>query len=173
MTAGETGRNDGLDRLVQELKSDRDLFARLSSDPAGTVMGLDYLNENQKTLVRLVSPDDLVSIDIHGPADEPACALSCGASCGGSCGATCGASCGGSCGGSCGASCGGSCGASCGASCAGSCGVSGILSPTADMLTSSDYRDMPTPELIELIETRITEFKPFSRRLVDLPDTTA
>jgi hypothetical protein len=163
--------SDGLDRLIEELKSNGELFARLSTDPAGTVNELDYLNENEKALVGVVSPKDLVSIDMHRAGDEVACALSCGMSCGGSCGGTCGASCGASCGGSCAASCGGSCGASCGASCGGSCGVSGILSPTADMLAAPEA-EMDSAELIGVIKQQIAEFKPFARRPLDLPDST-
>jgi hypothetical protein len=126
----------GIDRLVEALREDAELFHQLSLKPREAMRALDYLSPGEKRLVELLDPKDLVTL---GPFRTPggdieACGASCGATCAGSCGASCGASCGGSCGGSCGASCVGSCVGSCAGSCVASCVASGAMPGGADEL---------------------------------------
>lgn len=153
-----------IDQLVEELKSDPELFFRLSTEPQATVERMESLDDNQKALLRIVNPGDLVKVGFHGPGDIAACGGSCGASCGGSCGASCGASCGGSCGGSCGASCAGSCVASCAASCVASCVASGAMPAQDEWLTlPADQRFADTVELASIVRQEIGQFSAFVR----------
>lgn len=159
------GGAGGIDQLIAELKTNRELFFRLSTDPQGTMATLANLNENEKALLSVVNPRDLVSIGFHGPGDIAACGGSCGASCGGSCGGSCGASCGGSCGGSCGASCGGSCVASCAGSCVASCVASGALVGQEDWYTNpADTQFTSTVQLAGIVRNEIAEFSAFLRQ---------
>ena len=156
---------NGLDNLIAELKNNRDLYFRLSTDPQSVVGELKGLDDNERALVSVVNPKDLISIDFHRASDGDGCGTSCGASCGGSCGASCGASCGGSCGGSCGASCGGSCVASCAASCIASCVASGVLAAVDDWYTTplQEMEIDDAQKLIPLIRNEIKEFSAFMR----------
>lgn len=155
----------GLDRLVTELKTNRELFFKLSTDPQSMARDIDYLDDNERALVSVVNPKDLVSIDFHRAGDVAACGGSCGASCGGSCGASCGASCGGSCGGSCGASCAGSCVASCAASCVASCVASGALPLVDDWYTNpmQEVAFDDARKLMPIVSAEIREFSAFIR----------
>lgn len=154
-----------IDDLVVELKSNKKLFFKLSTDPASIINEFDGLSENQLKLLEIINPADLINVGLKTPGSVQACGGSCGASCGGSCAGSCGASCGGSCGGSCGASCVGSCVGSCAGSCAGSCGASGALIAQDDWLENIDQMgDFKTNiELIQGIDKEIAQFSSFLR----------
>lgn len=161
----EENQTSAIDDLLSELRTNEKLFFELSTNPANAVSTFKGLNENQKMLLEVINPSDLINIGIKEPGSVQACGGSCGASCAGSCGGSCGASCGGSCGGSCGASCVGSCVGSCAGSCAGSCVGSGAIVAQDEWMEGVDELGgfRTNIELVEGINKEIVQFSSFLR----------